>query len=996
MSKPYVVTLIMSSWKPCGNMIAAFLLSYLVFAFSVQADQRQQIKVGLYENPPKIFTDSSGDAAGFWPELLEQIATEENLVIQWVPGTWNDGLARLGKAEIDLMPDVAVTEKRNKLYRFADEPVLMSWSRLYVRSDNNDLQSFMDLEGKKIGALAGSVNLHGPDGLLEILAGFRIKVSIIEMDSYDEVFRALQDGRLDAAITNRNYGEMAEGKFPIRATSMVFQPIHLTAAFPKDAVGAASLAARIDARIKEYRVDSDSLYYELLEKYFETPIAEREVRIIPPWLLVALQVAGIICLALITGTVWSTYLVRRKTSELSNANETLRQSEGRFRTIYENTPVSCWLEDFSGVRKVLEEIRAKGIVDIHTFLGDNPDVVMKCAEAVRVIDVNKATLQLHRAESKQDLVENLITIFTPESYRTFQRELVCLWRGNLTGAEEGIVKTLDGELRYVNIFFNVVPGYEQSWEQVLVTCHDITERKVMEDELRNAKDFSENLIESMHDGLGIVDIERKIININSSFSRMTDFSRTELIGCKPPYPYWPPENYQDFELIGDHFKNNQFGTYELYFKRKGGERFPVLVSTSRVCDERGGTRFYFSTVKDMTEHKAMLEQLKQSQKMQAIGTLAGGIAHDFNNILHAINGFGDLVRDTVPQGSQIWEDATQIVTASQRGAKLVSQILDFSRKSDHHAHALRPELVVTEAVRMLESTLPSTIILSKRIDPECGKIMVDPTKMHQVIINLCTNSLHAVESQKGEILVSLYSVDVAADEIPKGCVSEPGKYVNLAVSDNGCGIDSEMIDRIFEPYFTTKGVGKGTGLGLSVVHGIVMESGGFVKVTSKPGHGTTVSVYFPEIADELHQELGLEEQSPPFSAVAEMAHIMVVDDEEALLELSRRQLEMFNFRVSTFRSSTEAFAALSANPDDYDVLVTDQTMPDLSGAELAKAALELAPHLPIILCSGFSEVIDDEGARVIGIKRYLQKPVTAEVLRGTIEQLLAERSSVVL
>jgi nitrogen-specific signal transduction histidine kinase/ActR/RegA family two-component response regulator len=390
--------------------------------------------------------------------------------------------------------------------------------------------------------------------------------------------------------------------------------------------------------------------------------------------------------------------------------------------------------------------------------------------------------------------------------------------------------------------------------------------------------------------------------------------------------------------------------------------------------------------KKAEEEKSKLEaELRQAQKMEAIGTLAGGIAHDFNNILSVIIGYADLLKFNIQSGKGVQEEEIdQVLTAGKRAKELVQQILAFSRKSEHYLQPLYPHLIVKEALKMMRSTLPATITIEQDIDTECGKIQAVSTEIHQIMVNLCTNAMQAMGPGKGVLRVSLCRKDIPADQIKESDAS-PGPFIVLSISDTGNGMDRETIQRIFEPYYTTKEVGKGTGLGLSTVYGIVKDLKGFIEVESEPEKGTTFQVYMPALPIGLSDSEETE-QNAPLPTGAE--RILLVDDENSIVLMQKATLENLGYQVTATTNSLEALRNFQETPDDFDLLITDMTMPDMTGAELAQRVLSIKSGFPIILCTGFSEQIDEEKAKAIGIKEYIKKPIIIMEIATAVRKVL--------
>jgi len=369
--------------------------------------------------------------------------------------------------------------------------------------------------------------------------------------------------------------------------------------------------------------------------------------------------------------------------------------------------------------------------------------------------------------------------------------------------------------------------------------------------------------------------------------------------------------------------------------------------------------------------------------MEVIGTLAGGIAHDFNNILYVI-GNAELAEEDVPEGSLARANLEEAFKAIIRAKDLVQQILTFSRQVEPEGKPLQIHPIVKEALKLLRSSLPTTIEIRQNINTESGAVLADQVQIYQLIMNLCTNAYHSMRDNGGVLEVSLGEVDLDSGAVAHRPDLTSGPYLKLTVSDTGHGMDSVVMERIFEPYFTTKEPGKGTWMGLSVVHGIVTSHGGYIPVDSELGKGTTLDVYLPRMDTPATAPETVSSEPAPRGD----ERILLVDDEEQVVNMVRQMLERLGYHVTARTSSVEVLEASRAQPEKFDLVITDQTMPNMTGAELTKKLIDIRADVPIILCTGFSEVISEEKAKEIGISEYVMKPVVQSEIGKTIRKML--------
>ncbi|MFH2060841.1 MAG: response regulator [Pseudomonadota bacterium] len=387
------------------------------------------------------------------------------------------------------------------------------------------------------------------------------------------------------------------------------------------------------------------------------------------------------------------------------------------------------------------------------------------------------------------------------------------------------------------------------------------------------------------------------------------------------------------------------------------------------------------------ERKDVAKQLRQSRKMEAIGTLAGGIAHDFNNILSAIMGFTELSILEIDDTSPVKPKLEKILHASDRAKELVRQILTFSHQTDFEKRPLKLKLIVQETLNLLRASLPAFIDIKQDYSSD-AYILADPTQIHQVIMNLCTNSWHAMQQNGGTLFVGIKEMDVTTDDLSAMPELTKGRHIVLSIKDTGCGIPDDLIDRIFDPYFTTKDKNKGTGLGLSVVHGIIGNSNGCIRVNSKKDNGSEFKIFLP--AFDSPDQIKPPKQSMPFG---NNEHILFVDDEIFQTQLAAELLERLGYQATTCNDSTQALDLFLNKKSRFDLVITDMIMPNMTGKILAEKILAAQPDMPIILCSGYSDEIDPETIHKAGITQYLLKPVGMANLAHAIKKALQTNKS---
>lgn len=540
----------------------------------------------------------------------------------------------------------------------------------------------------------------------------------------------------------------------------------------------------------------------------------------------------------------------------------LIEREYRYRRLFDNAPIPLWEEDFSEVYSYFEELKKNGVKDFRNYFNENHHEVIKCLEMIKIIEVNQAAVNMHRAPSKEDLLINLKSIFTKRSIENFKEELIMLAMGKMEFEIEGEVKTLTDEIVDIHLLL-LIDKKEDGYVALLATI-DITERKLAE-----------------------------------------------------------------------------------------------------------------------TERQILQAQLAQAQKIESIGNLAGGIAHDFNNILSSIIGYTELALADVKKGLMVKEDLHEIYIAAQRAKELVSQILAFARKSEEISKPIQVDVIIREVLQFIRSSIPSSIEITMDINSN-SNIMGNPIQVHQILMNLCTNASQAMEDDGGTIHISLNDVEINKPTSNK-LKLRPGSYIKIEITDTGTGIPKDVVGSIFDPYFTTKDVGEGTGMGLAVVHGIVESYKGKIFVNTTLGQGSTFIIYLP-ITDEIE----IRNNFKPKKLSSGSETILFVDDEPSIVKMSKKVLERLGYNVVALTSSLKALQCFKERPYDFDLVISDMTMPDLTGDKLAIEFMRIRPDIPFILCTGYSKKMTVEKAYKIGIKDFLNKPIATSELTESVKMVLEE------
>lgn len=904
------------------------------------SSSKRQLTVASSNNfPPINLLGKNGELTGFARELSDAVARSVNVETRHIhSGVWTNVLKWLDEGEADLIHDTGYTQERTSYLDFT-VPIIEMPESIFVREQQYNINNISSLSGKKVAC----VNQH----ITHIyIKGFK-EINCYIVNTPAEGLIALINGNVDAFIYPEQIVLYLAQQLKLeKRIKVVGEPLRVLSWSMTVKKGNTEVLELLNRGIKSVKESGE--YQLIYDKWFgKRPLfgySEREVFIIT---------AASVFLALLIVITISLFIYSRS---MRRANQALTESDNKYRTLADKLPESIFLKDTNSVYVSCNQRYADS-------LGIKPE------EIVGKTDYDFFDSANEYREGDRKVLESKQTIeFIEKSH-------------------------INGKVLWINTIKTPVYNEKDELSGVLGIFWDITEQRELQKKHATIIKEYDAITATVPDVMYKLNDKGCITWWNDTFEKVTGLSPDKLKNLYAP-EVMAEQDRDKVAIAMQQVFENGFSEVEAHLLTETGE---VLYNFNgaRLLDSKGNLLGIAGSGRDISKQREserqqelLQRQLEQAQKMESIGQLTGGIAHDFNNILGSILGYGELSLDVLkhePPVEKLPRYLTEIVRSGKRARDLVKQMMVFSRENISQTHSVNVMQFIDELLSMLRPIIPTTIDLVTEIDNDLPVIVIDPVMTQQMLLNLCINGRDAIEGN-GKLTISV-KLENISEQMCDSCHSVfSGDYIQFSVSDTGPGIDSELISSIFEPFMTTKEVGKGTGMGLSMVHGITHKHLGHICVNSIPGK-MTFKVYLPVGNAVDESSVDNNNDSSIITNDDGVHHIMVVDDEKIIAELLYEILTSHGYRVTIKNNGEEALQALVNNPDDYDMVITDQTMPNMTGRDMSIQMLNIKSELPIILCTGFSDEINEEDAKDIGIRAFLSKPININDLMKLIPKM---------
>lgn len=786
-----------------------------------------------------------------------------------------------------------------------------------------------------------------------LIQEFDIQCDFVEVPSHKDVFALVKEKKVSAGVAPNIFGLINAHLNGLVESNIIFSPRQLYYAVPEGTNK--KLLADIDSSLRRWKKDNNSYYYKTLDYWLSQGSRQRTV--IPRWVI--FTASGAFCFIILLA-FWNKSL----SVKVQQRTQALAKSEEKYKRFF-TTVAHGW-----AYHKIVTDDDNRPI-----------DYIF--------LEVNDAFEKL-TGLSRELIIGKRVTEALPGIDKDPAR-----WIEKFGAvAQTGISTHFESYAESLQAWYSVSASCPEQ-DYFIAVFENTSERKQAAELLQKKEQEYRTLFEQAGDYILIWEFTKEneliLVDVNQAACEIHGYTREEFIGKNVKEIDRGDSDEDSVRELMSKIMAGELVLFETIHAKKDGTTFPIEVS-AKLLGSGEDPPLILAIERDITKRKQaesgkekLEKQLRQAHKMEAVGTMAGGIAHDFNNLLSIISGNIDIIQYKQKTGSNAEKNIEHVINATYRAEDLIKQILTFSRQEKMELIPVNLSILLDESLKLLRSTIPATVKIVSNVGSEAISINADSTQLQQIILNLCANAVHAM-NEKGLLRIDLEEAQLTAQEIPLVTGLRAGKYAKFSISDTGTGMDKETVGKIFDPFFTTKGVGIGTGMGLSVVHGIITEHNGFITVDSTLGLGATFNIYFPTIREnEAEVKTDAVESLPTGTE-----RILFVDDEECIAETCGELLEFQGYKVTSVTSSSRALSIFKSNPQEFDLVFTDQTMPEMSGAELARELLIIRPDIPVVLCSGYSARVSEADAKGIGVREFCMKPMDMKQLATVARRVLDE------
>lgn len=954
---------------------AVGLVLTLMLTIFCSFSEARIFRVCLYDGYPLIYQDETGKPGGLFVDILEEIASKEQWSLHYRYDTWENCLGALKQSEVDLLGAIAETDERDLYLRFSKETILVNWGVLFTPSGHT-IQNISELQGKRIAALQSDVYVRP---LVDLLNRFGITVEMFFTRSYDDVMRMVKDHKADLGLVNRVYALFAQSRYRLSSTPIVVHPVELK--FAASLETPPFLLDTIDQHVHQWKQQQNSFLDQALSRWLQmTPHGSRDGAY-RRYFYAALGGAALLILVV---------LFLRK--QLSHKTRDIQDVTNR-------------LTDVMAQHDAAKTALAERENWYQALFQQAEDGLLILSNDGTILEANPAACRLFHLPSDR-LLGRTPMDFSPaiqSNGEPSQTAGLAFIDAVLAGCPQRFLwthQTSDGRIFDAEVQLSLL--FQEGEARILACFRDVSQQRALQAERKRHWEYLKTVLDGIPLALFVIDLEGRVVLWNLMCETLTKLSKEEVLGkvvnlrrilqgrdlpipallllemgpkqIVEKHPHWRaqvlPFHSEGIQLVGDIVVD--------------GQKRHMSIVAARLRNNRGELLGVIQCARDITVEVQMQKQLLHSQKMEAVGRLAGGIAHDFNNILTIILGYCDLLQKKPDLDPMVKKGVDEIEKTAERASNLTRQLLAFSRKQIMQPIALDLNNLIEDLAKILQRAVGEDIRMEHRFDREIWPVLADAVYLEQILLNLVINARDAMPLG-GRIVITTRKVPLPQGRDTGLFTIRPGDYVGLRVEDTGHGMDPEVQQHVFEPFFSTKPEGRGTGLGLATVYGIVKQLGGYILVESEVGKGTAFDILLPRAFAEPARVSAKSQDTREDGRGHET--IVVVEDEEALREMVREILSGSGYRVIVAAHAREALAKLERLPE-VDLVVTDVVMPEMNGIALSREIAQRFPHLPVLYISGYT---DDQLAHrgiLLPEVHFLAKPFTGEALLKAVRKAL--------